>query len=77
VTGAAALDGSVGLQGVVDDVAPLYVQDDSPRDERRLRARFQLDTSGFDAGEAQKPPSHTTGLPPSGSGRARVDGVRP
>jgi hypothetical protein len=39
----AALDStSTGLQGVVDDVAALYVQDDSPDDERRYRARFWI-----------------------------------
>jgi hypothetical protein len=50
---AAALDSSAtGLQGVVDDVVGLYVQDDSPDDAPRYRARFWLDPNGFDPGEA-------------------------
>jgi hypothetical protein len=52
VTGAAALAGSLGLQGVVDDTAGLYVQDDSPEDEGRYRVRFSIDPNGFDPGEA-------------------------
>jgi hypothetical protein len=52
VTGAAALAGSLGLQGVVDDTAGLYVQDDSPEDEGRYRVRFAIDPNGFDPGEA-------------------------
>ena len=40
-----------GLQGVVNDTAALYVQDDTPQDERRYRARFYLDPNGFDPGE--------------------------
>jgi hypothetical protein len=43
---------SFGLQGVVDDRSGLYVQDDSPRGESRYRARFYVDPSGFDPGEA-------------------------
>jgi hypothetical protein len=42
----------VGLRGLVDDTAGLYVQDDSPDHERRYRARFYLDPNGFDPGEA-------------------------
>jgi hypothetical protein len=54
VSGAAAMGGtSVGLQAVVNDTAGLYVQDDSPADEGRYRARFYLDPNGFDPGEAQ------------------------
>jgi hypothetical protein len=54
VTAAAALAGTTrGLQGHVDDVNPLYVQDDSPADEGRYRARFYLDPNGFDPGESQ------------------------
>jgi hypothetical protein len=41
-----------GLRGAVDDTAPLYVQDASPRDEPRYRARFHFDTNSFDPGEA-------------------------
>jgi hypothetical protein len=44
---------TVGLQGVVDDTAGLFVQDDLPDDEDLYRARFWFDTNGFDPGEAQ------------------------
>jgi hypothetical protein len=51
---AAALNATAqGLQGLVDDTAGLYVQDDSPTGENRYRARFYFDTNGFDPGEAQ------------------------
>ena len=54
VSAQAALAGTgSGLRGVVDDVNPLYVQDDSPINEGRYRARFYLDPNGFDPGEAQ------------------------
>jgi hypothetical protein len=54
VSTAAALNFSTaGLQGVVDDTAALYVQDDRPGDENRYRARFYFDPNGFDPGEAQ------------------------
>jgi hypothetical protein len=43
---------AAGLRGVVDDTAALYVQDDSPEDEPRYRARFHFDPNGFDPGEA-------------------------
>jgi hypothetical protein len=36
---------------VVDDTAGLYVQDDTPEDEDRYRARFYFDPNGFDPGE--------------------------
>ena len=53
VAGAAALDGTTfGLQGLVDDTAGLYVQDDSPTDENRYRARFWFDPNDFDPGTA-------------------------
>jgi hypothetical protein len=53
VSGPAALGGTAqGLQGFVDDVTGLYVQDDSPNDELRYRARFLLDPNGFDPGES-------------------------
>jgi hypothetical protein len=48
----AALGGTWGLRGVVDDTAGLYVQDDTPDDEGRYRARFSIDPNGFDPGEA-------------------------
>jgi hypothetical protein len=43
----------VGLRAVVDDTAGLYVEDATPADERRYRARFYLDPNGFDPGESQ------------------------
>jgi hypothetical protein len=50
----AAMKGSgFGLRAVVDDSRSLFVEDHSPRDERRYRARFYLDPNGFDPGEAQ------------------------
>jgi hypothetical protein len=50
----AAMDSTgTGLQGVVDDVVGLYVQDDSPSDEGRYRARFWMDANDFDPGVAQ------------------------
>jgi hypothetical protein len=52
VSGAAAMGATThGLVGVVDDTVGLYVQDDTPEDERRYRARFYIDTNGFDPGE--------------------------
>ena len=44
---------TAGLRAVVDDAAALYVQDDSPEDETRYRARFYFDPNGFDPGESQ------------------------
>ena len=44
---------SAGVRAVVDDTAGLYVQDDTPNDEDRYRARFYFDTNGFDPGEAE------------------------
>jgi hypothetical protein len=53
VTSAAGLGGSrFGLQGVVEGASSLFVQDDSPMDEDVFRARFRLDPTGFDPGEA-------------------------
>jgi hypothetical protein len=53
VAAAAGLSGtSEGLRGVVDDTAGLFVQDDTPEDEDRYRARFYFDPNGFDPGEA-------------------------
>jgi uncharacterized repeat protein (TIGR01451 family) len=40
------------LQAVINDVNGLFVQDDSPDNEDRYRARFYLDPTGFDPGEA-------------------------
>jgi hypothetical protein len=44
---------TAGLRAVVDDTAALYVQDASPENEGRYRARFYFDTNGFDPGEQQ------------------------
>ena len=54
VTAAAGMAGSpLGLQALVDDTAGLFVQDDTPADGRRYRARFYFDPNGFDPGVAQ------------------------
>ena len=50
---AAMKSSGVGLRATIDDTDGLYVQDDTPQDESRYRARFYLDPSGFDPGEAQ------------------------
>jgi hypothetical protein len=53
VVGSAAMAGtSLGLQVVVNDLSGIYVQDDSPAAENRLRVRFYFDPNGFDPGEA-------------------------
>jgi hypothetical protein len=53
VSASAALNFTgVGLQGVADDTAGLYVEDRLPDDEGLYRARFYFDTNGFDPGEA-------------------------
>jgi hypothetical protein len=50
----AALAGTAaGLEGLVDDTTSLFVQDDTPINERRYRARFYFDPNGFDPGEAE------------------------
>jgi hypothetical protein len=53
VTPQAALVGGFGLQANVDDTASLFVQDNTPSDEPRYRARFYFDPNGFDPGEAR------------------------
>jgi hypothetical protein len=50
---AAALDGTFGLEAVVNDTSGLYVQDDTPADDSYYRARFLFDPNGFDPGESQ------------------------
>ena len=50
--GAAMASTAFGAGALVDDQAGLYVQDDSPASETRYRARFYLDPTGFDPGEA-------------------------
>jgi hypothetical protein len=52
-SGTAALDGTWGLEAVVNDTNSLYVQDDTPSAEHRYRTRFLFDTGTFDPGEAQ------------------------
>src|SRR5262249_54992456 len=48
------LDGSAqGLRARVNDVNSLYVQDGTPQDEDRYRARFYFDPNSFDPGTAQ------------------------
>jgi hypothetical protein len=50
---AAALRGTTrGLRALVDDTAGLYVEDVTPANEPRYRARFHFDPNGFDPGEA-------------------------
>jgi hypothetical protein len=52
VSAAAGLAGSSqGLGAVVDDTSGRWVQDDTPDDEDRYRARFYFDPNGFDPGE--------------------------
>ena len=66
VEAGAAMGGTTrGLQAAVDDTAGLFVEDDSPTDENRYRARFYLDPAGFDPGEATDHPAD-----------ARVDRLR-
>jgi hypothetical protein len=38
---------ALGIRAIMDDRAPLYVQDDSPENEPRYRARFYFDAAGF------------------------------
>ena len=49
---AAAMDSTTqGLAAQVVDTNPMYVEDDTPNDEYRYRARFYFDPNGFDPGE--------------------------
>lgn len=53
VEAGAAMGGTLaGIQARVDDTAGLFVQDDSPTDENRYRARLYVDPTGFDPGES-------------------------
>lgn len=53
VSAAAAMTGtSSGLEVTTGDQKNVYLQDDTPEDESRYRARFYLDPNGFDPGEA-------------------------
>jgi len=47
------LGGAFDLRGVVNDTAPLFVEDSSPVDEEHYRARFRFDPRNFDPGMAQ------------------------
>jgi len=42
-----------GLQALVNDTAPAFVEDDTPAAEKHYRARFYFDPNGFDPGMAQ------------------------
>jgi hypothetical protein len=50
---AAMRSSAFGLSAVVETTEPVFVQDDSPHDETRYRARFYFDTNEFDPGESQ------------------------
>jgi hypothetical protein len=53
VSGAAGMGSTTqGLQGVVNDTTGLFVEDGTPDNESRYRARFYFDPNGFDPGEA-------------------------
>ncbi len=47
VQAAAALEGSRGLQAVIDDNAGIFVEDDHPFAERRYRASFRFDPNSI------------------------------
>jgi len=53
ITPGAAMSGAQGLQALVNDTNPLYVEDDTPNNEPRYRARFAINPHDFDPGEAQ------------------------
>ena len=46
VSAAAAVEGGYGLEAVVDDTNPIYVEDASPVNDKRYRARFYVDLNG-------------------------------
>jgi photosystem II stability/assembly factor-like uncharacterized protein len=52
VSGAAALHGALGIAALADDTNSIFVQDNTPNDEPRYRARFLFDPNTFDPGEA-------------------------
>jgi hypothetical protein len=55
VEASAAMGGSAwGMRAAVDERANLFVEDDSPQDESRYRARFYLDPTGFVAAPAPR-----------------------
>jgi len=47
------INGLHDIEGLVDDTNSLYVEDQTPLDEDRYRARFRLDPATFDPGTAQ------------------------
>ena len=47
VTEAAALHGTYGLAVLIDNTTSMYLQDNTPTDEARYRARFYLDPNGI------------------------------
>lgn len=54
VSAASGMAGTAsGLEALVDDTAPLFVQDETPVGEGRYRVRFYFDPNGFDPGETQ------------------------
>jgi len=53
IPAAAMSTGPCGLQAVVNDINPLYVEDDSPNAEDRYRVRFYINPHSFDTGVAQ------------------------
>jgi hypothetical protein len=52
VDASAALHATAGLSATVNDTDALYVEDQTPTNERVYRARFLFDPNGFDPGEA-------------------------
>ncbi len=50
-TAEAKLVGGFGMQALVNDSAPLYVQDDTPAAESRYRVRFYFDPNGIALGD--------------------------
>jgi hypothetical protein len=53
INASAPLEGLYDLKGVVNDTNSLYVEDHTPLNEDHYRARFRLNPSAFDPGEAQ------------------------
>jgi len=53
VTPASGLGTPNGMQALVNDTNPLYVEDTGPDHEKHYRARFWFQPNGFDPGESQ------------------------
>jgi len=49
----AGMTGNWGMRADVNDLNPLYVEDQTPLHESQYRVRFKLDTNGYDPGTAQ------------------------